>query len=228
MAGGIFVSYRRDSYRHAAGRFHDKLALHFARDQIFMDVDAIEPGLDFVKVLHERVGTCDVLVAVISPAWLDARDEAGHRRLDDPDDFVRIEIEAALARDVRVVPVLVGGATVPRESDLPETLKPLARRHAVVLNHTTFGRVMDALIKVLEKDVRPKENGLSGGGKQAAGAETAGKVDSISRNPIPTEATGHQRQTEGEAPNKKAFAVVVGLLAILFACVMLLVFWFHA
>ena len=224
MAGGIFVSYRRDSYRHAAGRFHDKLALHFARDQIFMDVDAIEPGLDFVKVLHERVGTCDVLIAVISPAWLDARDEAGHRRLDDPDDFVRIEIEAALARDVRVVPVLVGGATVPRESDLPETLKPLARRHAVVLNHTTFGRDMDALIKVLEKDVRPKENGWSGGSKQATGAETAGKVDGILGNPTPTGATGDRRQTGNEALNIKALAFAVGLIAIIVVCAVLLVF----
>ena len=224
MAGGIFVSYRRDSYRHAAGRFHDKLALHFARDQIFMDVDAIEPGLDFVKVLHERVGTCDVLIAVISPAWLDARDEAGHRRLDDPDDFVRIEIEAALARDVCVVPVLVGGATVPRESDLPETLKPLARRHAVVLNHTTFGRDMDALIKVLEKDVRPQENGWSGGGKQATGAETAGKVDGILGNPTPTGATGDRRQTGNEALNIKALAFAVGLIAIIVVCAVLLVF----
>jgi hypothetical protein len=163
MAGGIFVSYRRDDNRYAAGRFYDRLAQHFGPKQIFMDVDTIEPGLDFVKVLNERVGSCAVLVAVIGPAWLDVRDANGRRRLDDPADFVRIEIEAALARDVRVVPLLVEGAAMPREADLPESLRSLARRNAVTLTHATFGRDVAALISVLEKDVRPKGTRWFGG-----------------------------------------------------------------
>jgi hypothetical protein len=96
MSGGIFISYRRDDSRHAAGRLVDRLAQAYHRDQLFMDVDAIEPGLDFLKVINEKVAACDVLLAVIGPAWLEARDEVGARRLDNPDDFVRLEIEAAL------------------------------------------------------------------------------------------------------------------------------------
>ena len=159
MAGGIFVSYRRDSFRHAAGRFHDKLALHFPPDQIFMDVAKIEPGRDFVRVLQDKMTTCDVLVVVITPLWLDAKHDSGDRRLDDPRDYVRLEIEAALARDVRVVPVLIGGVGMPSEADLPQSLQPLARRQAVVINHSSFSRDMEALIKVLDQDLRPQKKG---------------------------------------------------------------------
>src|SRR5215475_13629783 len=112
-----------------------------------MDVDAIEPGLDFVKVLDEQVSGCDVLLALIGPSWVDARNEKGDRRLDDPDDFVAIEIAAALARDIRVIPILIDGARMPKASELPESLKPLVRRHAIELRHAQFGRDAEALIE---------------------------------------------------------------------------------
>ncbi len=115
MSGGIFISYRRDDAKHAAGRLVDRLGQTFAKDQLFLDIDNIEPGLDFVKVLSEQVQACDVLQAVIGPGWLDSRDAGGSRRLDNARDFVRIEIEAALARDIRVIPVLVDGAQMPGE-----------------------------------------------------------------------------------------------------------------
>ena len=181
MSGGIFISYRRDDNRYAAGRFYDRLADHFGREKIFMDVDAIEPGLDFVEVLSQRVATCNVLVAIIGPQWLDIRDANGLRRLDDPNDFVRIELEAALSRGIRVVPVLVDGATIPREADLPPTLAPLARRNAVTLTHATFGRDVAALMTVLEKDVRPKRAGWLG--KSPAALHQSGSSRPVSGSP---------------------------------------------
>jgi hypothetical protein len=105
---------------------------------VFIDVASIEPGVDFAEVTTRAVGSCDVLLAVIGPGWLTAPDEAGQRRLDDPDDLVRLEVEAALARDVRVIPVLVEDATMPRRKDLPEDLATLARRNAFILRHETF------------------------------------------------------------------------------------------
>jgi len=155
MAGGIFISYRRDDAKHAAGRLVDRLAKTYARSQLFMDVDGIEPGLDFERVLSEKVEACDVLLAVIGPGWLDAKDSAGTRRLDKPDDFVRIEIAAALARDVRVIPLLVDGARMPTADQLPEPLKQLARRQATRLAHEQFGSDTDTLIANLTRLVAP-------------------------------------------------------------------------
>lgn len=161
MAGGIFISYRREDANHAAGRLADRLRQTYSRDQLFMDVDNIEPGLDFVQVLREKVQACDVLLAVIGRNWLNVRDPQGARRLDDPKDFVRIEVEAALARNVRVIPVLVDGAEIPRESDLPETLRPLVTRNAVRLQHERFGSDAEKLTVVLSRVVAPKK-GLFG------------------------------------------------------------------
>src|SRR5580693_7945944 len=100
--GGIFVSYRRQESSHLAGRLSDRLADRFGEGKVFIDVDTIEPGVDFAEEINRAVAACKVLVAVIGPSWLTMADEQGRRRLDDPDDIVRLEIEAALARDVRV------------------------------------------------------------------------------------------------------------------------------
>src|SRR5262245_1856610 len=100
MAGGIFISYRREDSQHAAGRLVDRLAQTFPRDQLCMDVDAIEPGLDFLDVINAKLADCEVMLVVIGPNWLDCRDESGARRLDDTGDFVRLEVEAALGRRI--------------------------------------------------------------------------------------------------------------------------------
>lgn len=114
MAGKIFISYRRDDSAAWAGRLYMALEKQFKKSQLFMDVDHIAPGLDFVKVLDEQVGQCDVLLAVIGKGWLEARNDKGERRLDDPKDFVRLEIESALRRDVRVIPYWSMGPGCPR------------------------------------------------------------------------------------------------------------------
>ena len=116
----IFISYRRDDSAGHTGRIFDRLEGHFGQGQVFMDVDTIRPGLNFVEVVEEAVGVCDGLVAVIGQEWLQASDATGARRLKDPADLVKLEIATALERDIRVIPVLVQGAQMPRIVDLPE------------------------------------------------------------------------------------------------------------
>ncbi|MGC2577178.1 MAG: toll/interleukin-1 receptor domain-containing protein, partial [Terrimicrobiaceae bacterium] len=113
MKGQIFINYRRDDSSASAGRIYDRLNSHFASNHILMDVDNLDPGVDFVDAIEESVGSCDVLIAVIGKHWLISSDEEGRRRLDNPEDFVRIEIATALKRGVRVIPVLVDGALMP-------------------------------------------------------------------------------------------------------------------
>jgi TIR domain len=96
-----------------AGRLYDRLASHLGDDQVFVDVDTIAPGVDFAQVITQAVSTCEVLLAILGPHWLDATDQHGQRRLEDPDDIVRLEIAAALERDIRVIPILVEGAMMP-------------------------------------------------------------------------------------------------------------------
>src|SRR5688500_6019930 len=108
--GRIFISYRREETAYPAGWLFDRLADEFGPGQIFKDADSIELGDDFVEVISTAVGSCDVLLALIGDEWVPITDAHGQRRLDDPDDFVRLEIEAALARKVRVIPILVDGA----------------------------------------------------------------------------------------------------------------------
>ena len=121
---------------------------------MFKDVDSIEPGDDFADVITEAVSSCAVLLAVIGPRWLAA---AGpdERRLDDAGDFVRLEIEAALARGVRVIPVLVDGARMPRPDQLPASLALLARRQAIALSHSRFSADLAGLLNLLDRELRP-------------------------------------------------------------------------
>src|ERR1700761_518081 len=150
---GIFINYRRDDAPGVAGRLADRLANSFSRRMVFRDVDAMRPGLDFVKQLEEQVAKCDVLLAIIGPNWLRAGDDKGQRRLDQDRDYVRIEIASALKREIPVIPVLVNGAAMPPEKDLPDDLKPLVNRHALELRHTRFdgdsAAIIDGLSRVL-------------------------------------------------------------------------------
>ena len=123
-AGRIFISYRRQDSAYPAGWLYDRLAERFGPDQIFKDVDSIELGDDFVETITNAVGSCDILLALIGQEWLDIASADGSRRLDDPDDFVRLEIEAALQRKVLLIPILVDGAIMPRGDQLPPSIAP--------------------------------------------------------------------------------------------------------
>jgi TIR domain-containing protein len=162
----IFISYRRDDAEGQAGRLFDDLVKYFGQSAVFMDVTGIEPGRDFRRVIDEQVASCGVLLALIGKDWLDAKDQSGARRLDDPTDFVRLETASALKRDIPVVPVLVQGATMPRAEQLPDVLKELAYRNGVELTHARWDSDVDVLAKQLQRhvDPNPKSSGSSGSG----------------------------------------------------------------
>jgi hypothetical protein len=145
----IFVNYRRNDSEGEAGRLFDDLELNFGQGSVFMDVAGIEPGHDFRKAIDQSVAACSVLLAVIGERWLDSADAMGRRRLDDPNDFVRVELSTALRAEVRVVPVLVRGAKMPQADELPDNLKELAYRNAVELTHARWKSDVQVLVRAL-------------------------------------------------------------------------------
>jgi tetratricopeptide (TPR) repeat protein len=147
---GIFLSYRRDDSASDAGRIGDHLIHHFGTEQVFVDIDTIPPGEDFLRILENNIARCDVLVAVIGKQWLNSTDRAGRRRLHNSDDFVRLEITAALKRNIPVFPVLVGEATLPPPEELPDDLAPLVRRQAIEVRLVGFRQDVEHLIRSIE------------------------------------------------------------------------------
>lgn len=155
MGRAIFISYRRDDTEGEAGRLFDDLARSFGEQSVFMDVSGINPGADFRKAIDDNVASCGVLLAIIGPAWASITSPSGGRRLDDPNDFVRLEIASALARDVAVIPVLVHDAKMPRPEDLPEDLKNLSYRNSVEITHTRWNSDVQLLTGALKRYVAP-------------------------------------------------------------------------
>ena len=147
--GGIFISYRRQDTALYAGRLRDWLTNRFGQDRVFMDVYSIKPGSDFAETITLAVGACEILLALIGPQWLTITDETGNRSVDNPADFVRLEIEAALERGIQVIPVLIEETRMPRSDELPQSLGKLARRQALPLQHESFpqdvARLIDAV-----------------------------------------------------------------------------------
>src|SRR5262245_2003077 len=149
----VFISYRRDDSSGYAHAIYRELLQHFSKDRLFMDVDTVKPGVDFVRVIEEAVGECDVLVALIGKRWVGG--EPGNTsRLENEKDYVRLEVSTALARDIHVIPVLVDGMTMPSEDILPVPLRPLTRRNALDITNTRFNfdveRVVTAVRKILD------------------------------------------------------------------------------
>lgn len=138
MPARLFISYRRDDAAGDAGRLADHLHRRFGGAHVFLDIDTIDPGTDFVQVLRASLQQTAAMLVVIGPRWTSLRGADGRRRLDDPNDFVRLEVETALGRSIPVVPVLVQGAALPRKEDLPASLAALATRQAAVLDHAEF------------------------------------------------------------------------------------------
>ncbi|MBV9172113.1 MAG: serine hydrolase, partial [Chloroflexi bacterium] len=151
----IFISYRREDSAGHAGHLLDGLRGHFGRGQVFMDIDNIAPGMDFVEAIERAVTSCDVLLALIGSHWLKSSDDQGTRRLDKPNDWIRLEVATALARNIRVIPVLVQGAAMPRETDLPAELRPLTRRNAIELSDARWEYDLGRLIQALDSALGP-------------------------------------------------------------------------
>lgn len=161
----IFVNYRRSDAQGFAGRLADSLTVHFGSDRVFRDVTGIDYGQDFEKIIVERIEQACAVVVVIGDSWLTAVNQAGERRLADPEDYVLREIAAALEGGVVVVPVLIGGATMPRKEELPDRLADLAMRNAITISDERWSFDVDRLAKVLAIDV--------------AGSVTQGKLDTM-------------------------------------------------
>src|SRR4051812_14237949 len=155
--GRIFISYRRNETDFPASWLYERLAAHFGPDYVFKDVDSIELGDDFTEVIANAVGACDVLLVLIGAQWLAITDEAGRRRLENSDDFVRLEIEAALQRNVRIIPILVGRVRMPQVHELPASLGKLVRRQALELDPNRFEADTRRLVRVVEKTLAEEE-----------------------------------------------------------------------
>jgi hypothetical protein len=171
---GIFISYRRDDSSGYAGRLYDRLISHFGKDLVFMDVAAIELGEDFARAIDDSVSSCGVLLALIGKQWLAIADATGHRRLDDPQDFVRLEIASALKRNVRVIPVLLQGAKMPPQEALPADLEALARRQALEIIDAHFHSDVDGMIDAIQGIVTPA--GPASGAGTSGGQQVIGQI----------------------------------------------------
>src|SRR6516225_4565070 len=166
MSGKIFISYRRDDSRYQARMIYEAFLRRMPRENVFMDIDTIPLGVDFVKVLEGWVQQCEILLVLMGPDWSDSTDpKTGKRRLESPKDFVRVEIRGALTRDIPVVPVLLDGAEIPDEAQLPDDIKGLLNRNAEFVDYRTFDADVQRLIKKL---------GVSSNTKQTAAPATVG------------------------------------------------------
>ena len=222
--GRIFISYRRQDSAYPAGWLYDRLAERFGADQIFKDVDSIELGDDFVETITNAVGSCDILLALIGQQWLDIASSDGARRLDDPDDFVRLEIEAALERKVLLIPILVDGALMPRGDRLPPSIAPMVRRQALELSPNRFRADTEGLLGVMERtladiqDEQPEQ--------AAAEVAAAAPEKSAPEKAAPEKAQPESKPKPPESPGSPAIsrrvllaaggaiAVVVAVIAI--------------
>ena len=186
MAGRIFISYRRADTAYPAGWLFDRLVEHFGRHQVFKDVDSIQLGDDFVEAIRKAVASCNVLLALIGDQWLTITDEQGRARLQDPHDFVRLEIEAALARDVRVIPILVEGARMPHADQLPPSLANLVHRQALELSPSRFDFDTTRLLRVLDRtlgEVHAEHSAAPDAQPSPTRPHPAAKVSRVRRRP---------------------------------------------
>jgi hypothetical protein len=143
----IFLCYRRDDTRWVAGRLYDELRQRYGREQVFQDITAIRPGIRYTDQIQEEISRCDVLVVVMGEGWLLAADPQGRRRLDSPRDLVRLEIAAALQRDIPIIPVLVQRASMPADVDLPDDIADLTLYHACEVTDTRWDYDVGVLLK---------------------------------------------------------------------------------
>ena len=188
MAGRIFLSYRREDTAGFALALFGRLEQSFPAGSLFMDVEGgIGAGQDFVRVIEEQVSACDAMLALIGPDWLIVKDENGRPRLENPEDFVRIEVASALGFGKRVIPVLVQKTEMPRADALPEPLKALARCNAVGLTQERFRADAQGLIKALEDALAELEEARRRAATEAAAAaqkraaEQAAKAEEAAR-----------------------------------------------
>jgi hypothetical protein len=196
----IFISYRRDDAPGYAGRLYDRIRGEFGRENVFIDVDTLEPGDDFVEAIEDRLNKCDLMLALIGKRWLSVTDEQGRPRLQDEGDYVRIEIQTAIQRRLRTIPVLVERAMMPRSQDLPEALQPLARRQAIELSDTRWDYDVSLLVQHLKRVASHRtadaNSAVVSQSPETSNVDAASSADALER-PL-TEAERRRAAAEGE------------------------------
>ena len=164
MRGTIFINYRKDDSSWNALALYNELLKYFPKESIFKDFNTIRPGDDFVESIQRALSNCNVLLVVMSKNWLEVKDKHGNRRINDPDDLVRIEIATAIERNIQVIPVLFDNIPMPTNADLPDNLKSLPRRQFVEIETTRFEadvkKLADAIKELMPPDQsqRPADN----------------------------------------------------------------------
>jgi TIR domain len=201
MNSGIFISYRRGSTAAFAGRLFDRLSAQFGKERTFMDVDGIEPGEDFVEVLESRLTDTVAMVVLIGRDWVNVKDGNGRTRLENPDDFVRLEVATALRRKVRVIPVLMDDAVMPTTQELPEDLAALSRRQAIEVSHAKFHQDVSRLVTVLEKLLKDSESTAENArrAEEAQQKVEANRLAEIARNKARAEELVEEARRKAEA-----------------------------
>lgn len=169
----VFVSYRRGDSEGQARALSFELVKSIGRNSVFMDVDSIALGRDFRQILHERLESCDLMLALIGPGWLDAKDALGNRRLESDTDLIRQEIAAALKRSIPVIPVLLQGAQMPSAERLPDDVKDLVYRNGFELGDSTWESDVNEMFRRLEVDSKSADSprrpdGIDGNPAKAA------------------------------------------------------------
>ncbi len=211
MAHAIFISYRREDSEGETGRLFDDLVRAFGNDAVFMDVAGIDPGIDFRKAIDDNVSCCGVLLAVIGPTWATIAEEGGQRRLDNTNDYVRLELASALARNIPVIPVLVHDAGMPRPEQLPDNLKDLAYRNSVEITHARWNSDVQLLIQALAQYVHATK---------ATEADPVHATLPVQMPPPHAEPEAAPARTQSNTPmvlGLAAFAVIVIALVVFFA-----------
>ncbi|MBV9684763.1 MAG: TIR domain-containing protein [Solirubrobacterales bacterium] len=198
----VFISYRRhtDTTSGYASWIYDRLADRLGRDRVFMDIDSLPLGVDFVEQVERAVVGADVALILIGPNWLNATDEAGRRRLDDPEDFVRIEVAAALRSSPLVIPVLVDGAQVPKPDQLPQDLQPLTRRHALTFQRQG-GAAIQQIFTAIERAPANAKPMSAAGAKEpgAAEAKEQGAAGAKEQRAVGAKEKGERHEREEQA-----------------------------
>jgi TIR domain len=184
----IFLCYRRDDMRWVAGRLYDELRQRYGPEQVFQDITAIRPGIRYTDQIQEEIRRCDVLVVVMGEDWLSATDPQGRRRLDSPRDLVRLEIATALQRSIPIIPVLVQGASMPADVELPDDIADLAFYHACEVTDTRWDYDVGVLLKAID--------GLAGESVPAETSDVGEQVKTIRRQQAKREA---EREAEEHA-----------------------------
>jgi TIR domain len=210
----IFLSYRRSDAADAAGRIFDRLVGTFGAASVFKDVDSIRPGADYTEVIDEHLGSCDVLLVIIGPTWLNASKADGTPRLADAADLVRLEIERALSNRILVIPVLVGNAVVPASEELPESLRPLVYRNAhAVRPDPDFHHDMDRLVTALKS--MPTKTTVKPPPKKETSKGPSSAI------PMALRAPGSKARAKSQDMTPVIVAILAAVLVVLGICVCL-------